>query len=319
MNESMHIVLCADRRVLPGLHVAAYSLLERMSSLMERTCFSLFSEALTEADVALLRETLERTKKPFTLDLCRIATTAFDGFPSLNNSRTTYYRLLVPQMLNVERFLYVDVDTLCDVDVSELQMLDMKNFAVGWVPEAPLAHAADSSVSMQLGGSENEYYFNAGVMLVNVQEWRQQQITEQALDYLKNHIPAYWDQSALNFVLHRKAMKLDTKFNCISNMRKHWPALNRPYGEIGQLVHYLDYPKPWDFMGELIHPQYRTWRGVLNKTAMNDFRSWHNTPARNLPRTAKLRQGYKKVFKDRLLFAGYSRGWLKQVKGVGAS
>jgi hypothetical protein len=55
---------------------------------------------------------------------------------------------------------------------------------------------------------------------------------------------------------------------------------------------------------------------VLRKTALKNFRSWHSTPARKFPRTRKAWTGYKKVFKDRLLFTGYSRGWLKNVKGV---
>jgi hypothetical protein len=57
---------------------------------------------------------------------------------------------------------------------------------------------------------------------------------------------------------------------------------------------------------------------VLKKTAMNNFRSWHATPARKFPKTRKAWNGYKKTFKDRLLFAGYVRGWLKNVKGSGA-
>jgi hypothetical protein len=69
-------------------------------------------------------------------------------------------------------------------------------------------------------------------------------------------------------------------------------------------------------MGEVLHPQYRRWRQVLEKTAMKQFRSWHDTPARKFPKTRKAWLGYKKVAKDRLLFAGFRRGWLKNVKGV---
>ena len=82
------------------------------------------------------------------------------------------------------------------------------------------------------------------------------------------------------------------------------------------MVHYLDYPKPWDFLGEFVHPQYRLWRSVLDKTAMRGFRSWHATPSRKFPKTRKAWAGYKKSLKDRLLFAGYSSGWISKVKGV---
>jgi len=312
----MNIVFCADKSALPGLHVAAYSLLEHMGPVVAETRFYVFSDKLDDADLALLRRTLTSLHKPFTLELRLVNEAMFAGFPSLNGSWATYYRLAVPQILSVERLLYVDADTLCEVDVSGLNTLDLGQAPAGLVPEAPLAGAADRVVAEKLGNSPTEPYFNAGVILVNVPEWRRQRVSERALEYLAKQRPDFWDQSALNVVLHRSAVVLDERFNSVANMRKHWPALRQPAGKTGRLVHFLDYPKPWDFLGEYMHPQYRHWRAVLSKTAMKDFRSWHATPARKFPKTRKAWTGYKKVFKDCLLFKAYSRGWLKQVKGV---
>jgi lipopolysaccharide biosynthesis glycosyltransferase len=231
-------------------------------------------------------------------------------------SLAIYYRLVVPDLLDVDRFIYVDVDTLCDTDLGELAELDIGNSPAGLVPEAPLAKAVDRFVAKQLGGSPDEPYFNAGVILVNVVEWRRQKIAAQALNYIAAHRPAFHDQAALNYVLYHNAFILDDKFNCIANMRKSWPVLCRAWGQADRLFHFLDYPKPWDFLGEYVHPQYRLWQSVLDKTAMKGFRSWHATPSRKFPRTSKAWTGYKKVLKDRLLFAGYSSGWFKRVKGV---
>ena len=314
----MNIVFCADRSALPGLHVAAYSLLERISPAVEQTRFFVFSGELDESDLALLRKTLESLRKPFALELRRVNAALFTGFPSLNGSWATYYRLAVPQVLDVERFLYVDADTLCDVDVSGLNTLDLGEAPAGLVPEAPLAGTVDRFVTVQLGNSPAEPYFNAGIILVNVAEWRRQRVTERAMEYIATHRPPFHDQSALNVVLHGNALALEAKYNCISNMRKSWPVLRAPYGKIGRLVHFLDYPKPWDFLGEFVHPQYRLWRSVLDKTVMRGFRSWHATPSRKFPKTRKTWTGYKKALKDRLLFAGYSSGWISKVKGVPA-
>ena len=312
----MNIVFCADRSALPGLHVAAYSLLDRMNPAILQTCFTVFSDALTDSDVALLNETLQATQKRFTLELCRVEVSAFAGFPPLNGSWATYYRLHAARAMPVERFLYVDADTLCDVDVSGLNTLDLGDSPAGLVTEALLAGAVDRFVAEQLGNSTIEPYFNAGIILVNVAEWRRQKVTERAMEYIAAHRPPFHDQSALNVVLHGNALALDAKYNCIANGRKNWPALLPAYGNTGKLIHFLDYPKPWDWLGEFVHPQYRPWRSVLEKTAMKCFRSWQNTPSRKFPKTRKAWTGYKKAVKDRLLFAGYSRGWLKKVKGV---
>ncbi len=312
----MNIVFCADRAALPGLHVAAFSLLERIRPGMAKTQFSVFSDQLDESDLALLRQTLESLNKPFALELRRVDAAVFAGFPSLNGSWATYYRLAVPQVLDVDRFLYVDADTLCDTDVSELRTLDLGGAPAGWVREAPLPQAIDRAVADQLGNGETGYYYNAGIILVNVGEWRRQKVTEQAMKFIAEFRPAFHDQSALNFVLHDQALALDDRFNCIANARKNWPVLRQPYGMTGKLVHFLDYPKPWDFLGEFVHPQNRLWRTVLDKTAIKNFRSWHAAPSRKFPKTRKAWTGYKKALKDRLLFAGYSRDWFHNVKGV---
>ena len=313
LTSPIHIVVTPDRRFLPGLHVTAYSVL---ANCKKPVCFHVFTDSLTEQDIVLLEETLRETKRSFQLEVHKMQTEVFAHFPPMLGSLAIYYRLVVPELLPVDRLVYVDIDTVCDVDLGELVEVDMGGSPAGLVPEAPLASAVDRFVADQLGNSPREPYFNAGLILVNVAEWRRRKIAEESIRYIAIHRPAFHDQAALNFVLHHKAFALDAKFNCVANMRKNWPSLLPPYGRINKLVHFLDYPKPWDFLGEWLHPQYRLWRAVLDQTAMKGFRSWQNTPARKFPKTRKAWIGYKKAFKDRLLFAGYSRGWLKQVKGV---
>ena len=312
----MNVVFCTDKGVLPGLHVASYSLLDRISPDVAITRFYIFSDALDDGDIALLNQTLGSLKKPFSLELRRIDPAQFKGYPSLNGSWATYYRLGVPRELDVDRFLYVDADTLCDVDVSPLNSLEMGGAPIAWVPEAPLESAADIGVVNQLIHTPKDFYFNAGVMLVNRVEWIKLCISERCMDYIAKNRPTFHDQSAMNYILFRKSLSLDEKYNCIANMRKNWCWLKQPYGQVNRLIHFLDYPKPWDLGAEFIHPQYQMWRSILNKTAMRSFRSWHDTPVRRLPNTPKAKVGYKKAIKDKFLFSGYSNGWIKNVKGT---
>jgi lipopolysaccharide biosynthesis glycosyltransferase len=293
-----------------------YSLLEHIGQTAGPPRFFVFSDVLDESDLTLLQQTLSALNKPYTLELRRVDAALFTGFPSLNGSWATYYRLAVPQVLDVERFLYVDADTLCEMDVSDLFALDLGQAPAALVAEASLSLAVDRFVAMQLGNSASEPYFNAGVILVNVAEWRRQRVTERAMEYIAAHHPPFHDQSALNVVLHGSAVSLDERYNCIANMRKHWPALRPGGGLSGRLIHFLEYPKPWDWLAELVHPQYALWRSVLDRTTMKGFRSWHATACRKFPKNRKAWTGYKKALKDRMLFTGYTRGWLKRVKGV---
>jgi lipopolysaccharide biosynthesis glycosyltransferase len=292
--------------------------LEKMGAGVLSVSFQLFSQDLTESDASLLRNTLEGVGKPFSLELRRLDERSLFGFPKLHGSLAPYYRLLAISQMDVDRLLYLDSDTLCDLDLSPLQELEMSRYPAAWVTEAPLSGAVDRLTAMHLGNSPDEPYFNSGVILVNVLEWKRQAVSQKALEYIAQNKPLFHDQSALNVVLSKNAITLDMRYNTISNMRKHWPKMSKGIGRTDSLIHFVDYPKPWDLGAELIHPHYLLWRSVLEKTAIKDFRSWHDTPARKAPRTPKAKIGYQKAIKDKLLFTGYIKGWIKNVKGIGS-
>jgi lipopolysaccharide biosynthesis glycosyltransferase len=292
-------------------------MLERMSPDAGATHITVFSAQLSEEDISLIDNTLASLRKPFTLQLKRIDNALFRGFPLMNGSYAAYYRLHAAQQMEVDRFLYLDVDILCDIDVSPLAQFDMGGRPLAWVPEAPLALAVDRDVGEMLGNGAADFYFNSGVLLVDVAEWNRQDISAHAMHYLATHQAHFYDQSALNVVLFGNSIVLDERFNCLANSRRNWPMIRGSYGSLGRLVHFVDYPKPWDIFGEFVHPQYALWGSVLNKTAMKGFRSWHTSSSRKFPRTCKAWSAYEKALKDRLLFTGYSHGWLRRIKGLG--
>ena len=315
-HYSMTIVLCADRRVIPGLHVAMFSILDRAGSPCLPVSFHLFSSDLTEVDHSTITATLNATGKPFHLTLHRIDSAAFGSFPALNGSHATYYRLNATSVIDADRFLYLDADTLCDIDLSPLLECDFQGYPAAWTPEAPLSLAADQQVARQLGNPHDQPYFNAGVMLVNVSEWRRQRISERAMEHLATHAPAFHDQSALNIVLHRASALLDPRFNTIANHRSNWPHICHPYGSNEHLIHFVDYPKPWEPIARFIHPQYDLWHSLLQKTAFGSLRAWRRSiPALPAP-TAATSASYRKALKDKLLFTAYRYKLPIPIKGI---
>jgi lipopolysaccharide biosynthesis glycosyltransferase len=316
MSDPVHIVFCADRRVLPGLHVAAYSVVANHQDSGSLVHVHVFSNDLTSADVALLDETLRGSGKTYSLEIHTVSESHFSRFPSMSGSWGNYFRLLVPQMLPVERIIYVDVDTVCHLDVSDLFGLDLGGHPAGFVAETTIRDTPDRPLAERMPNDGDKPYLNSGVMIVNRKLWLERRVTERCMEFLQNATVLRHEQSALNYVLLGDWQQLDVRFNYITNWRKNWPFLCDESKLDGKLIHFLDNPKPWNFLGECVTPQYSLWRSVLDKTAMKHFRSWHATPSRKFPKTRKAWTGYKKAFKDRLLFAGYSRGWLKKVKGV---
>jgi lipopolysaccharide biosynthesis glycosyltransferase len=312
----MNIVFCADYGVLHALHVAAYSVLNRMDQSGEATHFFIISDKFEQRDIDKLAETLRKTGKKFQVELVRLDPKVFAGFKPLNGSLAAYYKLVIPELIKVDRYLYLDTDILCDVDLSPLEEVSMEGVSVAWVSEAPMDKAFDRKVALDLGNNPDHLYFNSGVLLVNALEWKKQDVTAKTLEYLTHNEALIREQSALNVVLHQRTIPIDEKYNSLSNMRKHWPDLIKPLGQIDRLIHFADYPKPWDFLGELMHPQFSLWREILNQTAMPDFHSWDPLPSRRIPKTKVSLLGYKKGFKDKILFTLYSKGLFKRVKGV---
>jgi lipopolysaccharide biosynthesis glycosyltransferase len=313
----MNIVYCVDKKAIPGLHVSAFSLLDRITQpVPERTTIHIISDEIDDEDMISLNGTLSPLNKHYSLELHRVDSTLFSGFPKLNGGVATYYRLAAPHILDMDRFLYIDVDTLCDIDVGVLNSVEMGSAPAALVPEAPLSGAVDRHVAHVLGNSLDTFYYNAGVILVNVEEWRREMITERAMEYLKKNPAHFWDQSALNVVLRGKVLPLEERYNTIANMRKNWPLLTGSYGTNKRLIHFVDYPKPWGFLCEFLHPQSGLWQSVFRKTELKDSRSWNDSPSRVIPTTCKQYNQYIKSIKDSLLFSFYQHGFHYPVKGI---
>ena len=314
----MNILFCLDRRMLDGLHVTAYSILENRVENADPVHFHVFSDDLAAADLSLLRATLEGTGKPFTLDLRRIDPEPFAQFPALNGSLATYYRLLVPQELEVDRFLYLDVDLLCRMDLQPLYTADLQGCPVGMVPEAPLASCIDETVrGLMKDFSEGEAYYNAGVLLVDAARWREEGLTMKCLEFVSAHRPQFHDQSAMNMLLRGRIRSLPHHYNLRTNAREDWPRLKSPLCGAGCVLHFVDYPKPWDRGARFLHPMGSLWARYLRKTALPGAPRLHEIrKMRPIRWNRKTLRAYRKSLKDALLFKLYNRGILKRVKGM---
>lgn len=126
-------------------------------------------------------------------------------------SIATYYRLFFPSLVpqNLSKLLYIDTDTVVIGDLSELYEIGLKN------PVGAAMDTAGVPVRTDLGLHSQADYFNAGVLLINLQLWREQNISENAINFI-NDFPEkikWADQDALNAVLVDNWFKLDKRFN----------------------------------------------------------------------------------------------------------
>lgn len=145
--------------------------------------------------------------------------TFYDVEPSLVKQFVTqgqwtsvvYYRLFFSMLINrpVRRLLYLDCDTIAINSLWSLYSVDLGNHPVGAV--------YDNYVKTQpyIGIISEGDYFNSGVLVIDLEKWRDEKISERCFAYLLSHPERilYVDQCALNAVLKNNWKKLEPRYN----------------------------------------------------------------------------------------------------------
>lgn len=152
-------------------------------------------------------------------------------------SRITYARLYMSNVLKgkTSRFIYVDADAMCVRPLTELWQLDMQGEAMGAVSEKP------SSVEYRAGylKLKSGKYFNDGIMLVDVDEWERQKITEKCFSYQCEPRKRFLGQSQdiLNLVFDGQNYFLPKQYNMYGGGSQdkddsifvHWTGRRKPW------------------------------------------------------------------------------------------
>lgn len=308
----MKVAFSADRRMLGALHVAMMTVLEHWQG--EAPEFIVLSEEMDGSDERLLMETLEDVGRPFTLEVRKVEAAQFSEFPKLQGSLATYFRLLVPELITDTRCLYVDADVICLADLSCLDAFHLHECPAAMCSEASTGLCGDRTVKKELKAHASSRYFNAGILLMDCAKWRREGIARKCAKFVLRANPDYHDQSAMNCIMSGRIGELPAWCNRHTNVRTNWPLFRPPHNCRDQLVHLVDYPKPWSAGGRWVHMFGSMWWGYYKRTA----HAWSGDRprARFLWSQQNLRK-YKKALKDRVLFALYRRG-LMTPKGVAA-
>lgn len=165
----------------------------------------------------------------------------------------TYYRLFAADILpkEIDRLLYLDCDIIVDGDVSEMYFSDINNIAALVVTDAP-SHVFVSHPE-RLGYPKEKGYFNAGMMLMNLDYWEEHNISGRCVEFLKNNykILDYCDQDVLNVVLLDSKKNISVMYNYQDSivLKRFFDLYDDELKEIvctqkPKIIHYT-YHKPW--------------------------------------------------------------------------
>ena len=138
----------------------------------------------------------------------RLDASDFKDFKTANHiNYATFYRFLIPNIVEESRALYLDCDLIVSGELSPLFELDFNGY--------PIAAVQDNyGWELSING------FNAGVLLINNDMWREQNITHDLLVLTeeKQDQVQMADQSILNIYFETRWLHLDYKFNQLTGL-----------------------------------------------------------------------------------------------------
>ncbi|MCR8660520.1 glycosyltransferase family 8 protein [Paenibacillus endoradicis] len=149
-------------------------------------------------------------------------------------SRAAYLKINIPQYLpqSEQKALYLDGDIIVTSDILQFNDINLGDHYLAAVSDDNMFLADDLGISV-------ESYFNSGVILFNLEKWRDNDISSQIYEYVMSPYNKRntCDQDAFNFVLWDKWLKLDRRYNYL--------LTNHIDIEEPIVFHYAARDKPW--------------------------------------------------------------------------
>lgn len=145
---------------------------------------------------------------------------------TIDGARGTLFRLLLPDIVDVDKIIYLDCDIVVNMDISELWDVPLDDHAVAAVRDIwsldylngkPLPWRLDMAWGI-LGVARGEY-FNAGVLLMNLKKLREKyNFLAATADFYAKYKKCITlaDQDCLNHIFANDKLLIDEKFNHIN-------------------------------------------------------------------------------------------------------
>lgn len=184
-------------------------------------------------------------------------------------SDSTFFRYFIAQAISGEKALYLDCDLVVNTNLDGLFKIELgEHYILACLDNLALA-------------VRNERVFNAGVMLINLPRWRNENIAEQALTLtaqMQNNLDKIpdADQSILNILFKDKWLELNYTYNYqiggeyIFRKNNALHLLTRKENEIPAIMHYNTEFKPWKLNMDLPFRDFYwfyyklNWKDIIN-------------------------------------------------------
>lgn len=213
MVGNMDIMYTCDNNYVWLMGISTISLFENNKHIKELTVY-LIGENISDENKCHLNDIAQKyNRQIFVIDVPKL-----DIPPSLTSARwplSAFTRLFSGVILpnNLQRILYLDCDTIIVEDIEPLQNIDFGNNIV-----VAIKDCISGSYKENIGLNKDNPYFNAGVLLLNLEKIRDIDIKREIEEYMHKYVKLinYADQDILNGMFKGKIGVLDPKYDVMT-------------------------------------------------------------------------------------------------------
>lgn len=253
MIDPLHVVFAANRAYVPYVSAAITSVRANLPPAVPLDV-TILSRDITPTEIGWPNRGAADSLRCFSPDVDR---STLPIRPTDHLTIETYYRLFLEMAFDetVKRVVYLDADLVVLGDLSKLAAIDLGGKAVGAAIDIHVRRWGDGGAALWGQATDDRPYFNAGVLVIDLDAWRTRQVRQRALDFLASNRDRilYWDQDALNVVLADDWTELDPRWNRMTDYWDHMREGTLPFTRetIASLrdpfiVHFASPNKPWN-------------------------------------------------------------------------
>ena len=313
-RNRVHLLMCSNALFLQHTAVCLVSLLVNNPELFfDITIVGRTTERLDE-------DKLRRSLAPFPNHLLSFreftppAGRCLPLNPRAHYTLDNWTRLWVEEFFagDIDRVLYLDSDIVVLGSIAPLWRVDLGGALFGAV-DIPGSQQGVDKLAMRA----EDGYFNSGVLLIDLEQWRQTRALQTVLDYIEAYperLVYTLDQDALNACFFARRKRLDYKWNAI------WPFFREPMAlpltafEIkrvqreARIIHFNGSLKPWSYFCD--HPRQADYQKYLRMTEWRDFVPVDRTPFNILhKRVSKVLPGRVKHLLKKTGWSPFNSRW----------
>lgn len=155
-------------------------------------------------------------------------------------SHAIYLRFALPDVVPVDKIIYLDCDILVEANLGPLWDVDVSEHGCAGMAETGVFGEGN----LARIGLVDDIYINSGVLVLNLTFWRTHQVARRCMEWIASfpENAVCPDQDAINYVLHGLKVEIDEMWNWNpiasadpSDMERH-PS---------RIIHFAGPVKPW--------------------------------------------------------------------------